>query len=56
MSNQRKCNHCIAKDYCNKCINPFPVSDEEYCIRQNMNDITEVTELFMSFDVFKQYM
>ena len=56
MSNQRKCNHCIAKDYCNKCINPFPVSDGEYCIRQNMNDITEVTELFMSFDVFKQYM
>jgi anaerobic magnesium-protoporphyrin IX monomethyl ester cyclase len=56
ISNQRKCSRCIAKDYCNKCINPFPVSDEEYCIRQNMNDITEVSELFISFDVFKQYM
>lgn len=56
ISNHRKCNQCIAKDYCNKCINPFPFSDEEYCIRQNMNDITKVTELFMSFDVFKQYM
>ncbi len=56
ISNQRKCNHCMAKDYCNKCISPFPVSDEEYCIKQNMNDITKVAELFMSFDAFKQYM
>ena len=46
----------MAKDYCNKCISPFPVSDEEYCIKQNMNDITKVAELFMSFDAFKQYM
>lgn len=56
ITNQRKCNHCIAKDYCNKCIDPFPVSDEEYCIRQKMNDITKVVELFMSFDMFKQFM
>ncbi len=56
ISNQRKCNQCSVNDYCNKCITPFPVSDEEYCIKQNMNDITKVTELFMSFDMFKQYM
>jgi radical SAM superfamily enzyme YgiQ (UPF0313 family) len=56
VSNQRKCNHCVAKNYCNKCITPFPVSDKEYCIKQKMNDITRVTELFMSFDAFKQYM
>jgi radical SAM superfamily enzyme YgiQ (UPF0313 family) len=54
-SNRRKCNSCIAKDYCNKCISPFPVTDEEYCNKQKMNDITEVTGLIMSFDVFKQY-
>jgi radical SAM superfamily enzyme YgiQ (UPF0313 family) len=56
ISIQRKCNHCIAKDYCNKCISSFPVSEEEYCIKQKMNDLTEVSQLFMSFDVFKQYM
>lgn len=53
---QRKCNHCKAEDYCNKCINPFPVSDGEYCTRQNMNNITEASELFMSFDLFKHFM
>ena len=56
ISNQRKCSECNAKDHCNKCITPFPFSDEEFCIRQNMNDISKAAELFMSFDVFKEYM
>ena len=56
ISDQRKCSHCTARDYCNKCIDPFPISDKDYCVKQNMNNITEVAELLMSFDVFKQYM
>jgi len=55
-SDQRKCNKCKVKDNCNICISPFPVSDKDYCIKQNIGNLTEVAELFMSFDVFKQYM
>jgi len=56
ISNQRKCNQCIAKGYCNKCISPFPVSDKQFCTMRKKNDISEIAELVMSFDVFKQYM
>ncbi|OFY68467.1 MAG: hypothetical protein A2V64_00120 [Bacteroidetes bacterium RBG_13_43_22] len=55
ISEQRKCNICNAKDHCNKCISPFPLSDEEFCSRQIGNDISSVAELYRSVDAFKQY-
>jgi len=55
MSEQRKCDICNARDRCTKCISPFPLSDEDYCFKQKNNDITKVAELFMSVDVFKQF-
>jgi len=55
ISEQRKCAVCNARDRCIKCVNPFPLTDEDYCNKQKNNDISKVAELFMSIDVFKQY-
>jgi radical SAM superfamily enzyme YgiQ (UPF0313 family) len=52
---KRKCNICDAKDYCNKCITPFPLTDEEYCTRQKLCDLGDLAEMIMSFDEIKQY-
>jgi radical SAM superfamily enzyme YgiQ (UPF0313 family) len=51
---RRGCESCTAKDNCCRCLTPFPVSDAEYCTMRKSNDITEVAELILSFDVFKQ--
>jgi radical SAM superfamily enzyme YgiQ (UPF0313 family) len=55
VSDQRKCKMCVAHPHCIKCPDPFPISGEEYCKRQKMNDISDVTEGVMNFDVFKIY-
>lgn len=51
---QRKCNYCTVRDHCIKCTDPWPFTDEEYCSKQNTNDLSDTAGLLMSFDIFKQ--
>lgn len=55
ISGQRKCSHCSVKDYCIKCVSPWPFAAEEYCVRQKSDNLTDAAGLFMSFDIFKQF-
>ena len=55
-TNQRECHNCIAKEYCIKCISPYPVTDVNYCNKQKSNNITQASEMVISFDLFKKYM
>jgi radical SAM superfamily enzyme YgiQ (UPF0313 family) len=56
LSGQRKCHNCNAEEYCIKCISPCPVSDIDYCNMQKDNNITQVSEIVTSLDLFKKYM
>lgn len=54
-SEQWKCNTCSAEGRCIKCLCPSPLPVEDYCDLKRKNDISEVAEMFLSADIFKQY-
>ena len=54
-SERRNCKACTAGDRCVRCVSPFPLSDEDYCIRQKRNDMSKVAEMLICIDTIKQF-
>ena len=50
---KRKCNECIKKNTCLKCLYPYPLSTEQYCqLRRNFNT-NKTARLINSFNLLK---
>ncbi|MFX0042746.1 MAG: B12-binding domain-containing radical SAM protein [Candidatus Hodarchaeota archaeon] len=50
---RRKCNECIKKNTCLKCLYPYPLSPEEYCQYKRKVDTHQPARVINSFNVLK---